>query len=381
MSVPLSRRTILSAVLPTTLLPAAQIFDGRSLYGWHIVDGPPSAFAIEDGSITARPESDFPCWLRSAREYENFDFRCEIFIKGWSDGGISIHAPEHGRATWHGKQVKIFHQLDPVPKSNSMGAVFPLIAPSKVNVRNKGEWNQVRILMDWPSLRVWINGDLVQNLDVASNPDLCFRARRGYLGLSALGYPIRFRALSIRELPGKEVWLPLFEQQADIEKNWFISEGLAPRPGRPPVRFQGSGGVLRGEGIGHIATRERFRDFELQLYVRGPRHHNGGVLFRSEGKGLEGKRHYEIQLHNVEDAHFPTGSLYYTARSSYPRIKDDEWFPMQLIVQGPRCVVRVNGDTVLDYGRLEELAEGHIELQAHQPGSWLEFKHVRIKRL
>jgi hypothetical protein len=41
----------------------------------------------------------------------------------------------------------------------------------------------------------------------------------------------------------------------------------------------------------------------------------------------------------------------------------------------------VNGDTVMEYDRLERLEEGHLELQAHQPGCWLEYKRIRIKRL
>jgi hypothetical protein len=43
--------------------------------------------------------------------------------------------------------------------------------------------------------------------------------------------------------------------------------------------------------------------------------------------------------------------------------------------------VRINGDTVCEYDRLENQEEGHIELQAHRPGYWTEFKQIRIKPL
>ena len=43
--------------------------------------------------------------------------------------------------------------------------------------------------------------------------------------------------------------------------------------------------------------------------------------------------------------------------------------------------MRINGDTVLEYDRLENLDEGNIELQAHAPGMWTEFKQIRVKRL
>jgi hypothetical protein len=347
------------------------LFDGKTLSGWTVREGPESAFYVRDGAITGSPSSMFPAWLRSEKQYENFDFRCEFFVKGWTDGGVYLHAPEHGRNTWIGMQVKIFHQQEKEPRSNSMGSIFPLIPPSKVNVRNKGEWNSLRILMDWPQLSLWVNEEQVQDLNVELIPELRYRLRRGYLGLSTLGYPLRFRNLRIRELPDKENWERLFETDDDF-KNWFATGENA--------RFEAFNGVLRSDGSGFLVTRDKYRDFVLHLYVRGPRRHNGGVHFRSDGKGSAG-RHYEIQLHNVEEAHYPTGSLYHFQRATYPRIEDEKWFLLQLVVKGRNCLVRINGENVLEYDRLENLDEGHIELQAHQPGVWLEYKDIKIRRL
>ena len=92
-------------------------------------------------------------------------------------------------------------------------------------------------------------------------------------------------------------------------------------------------------------------------------------------------RHYEIQLHDVEGAHYPTGSLYSFKRAIYPKIEPEVWFPFQLVVQGRNCLVRINGDTVLEYDQLENLEEGSIELQAHAPGMWTEFKQILVKRI
>ncbi len=375
----MNRREFLSTPLiayPQIEEGFSSLFDGKTLSGWSIQEGSQVAFYADDGAIVGHLESRFPAWLRSETQYENFDFRGEFFVKGWIDGGVYLHAPEHGRNTWTGMQLKIFHQQDKVPQSNSMGAIFPLIAPLKVNVRNRGEWNTLRILMDWPQLRVWVNEELVQDLNAESVPELRYRLRRGYLGLSALGYPIRFRNLRIRELPAKEKWEHLFETDGDFQK-WFISESNP----RNPLQFEAHNSVLRGDGSGHIATKEKYRDFQLHLYIRGTKHHNGGVLFRSEGKGLAAARHYEIQLHNVEEAHYPTGSLYYFKRAIYPRIEDEKWYLLQLVVKGKQCLVRINGETVLEYDQLENVDEGPIELQAHQPGAWLEYKHIWIKRL
>lgn len=379
----LDRRHFLTSASALLALPrvfgaedSVSLFNGRDLAGWHVRNGPESAFYVSDGAIAASPSSAWPAWLATNREYENFDFSCEVFFKGWTDGGIYLHAPEHGRPGNCGLKINLFHQIDKEPKTNSMGSVFPLIAPRRADLHKAGEWNRLRILHDWPALRVWINGEAVQDVQLDRDPELSRRLRHGAVGLVALGYPFRFRNLTISELPGKLSWTTLFDGPEDMQK-WFVSESNE----RVPVRFEPLGRVLRADGLGHIATKELYRDFELELYIRGARHHNGGVLFRSAGKGLTHARRYEIQLHDVPEAHFPTGSLYYLKRSIYPNIRDEEWSLFQLAARSKSCWVRIDGETILEYDKLTDLEPGHVELQAHQAGRWLEFKRVRIRPL
>jgi hypothetical protein len=348
------------------------LFDGRSLAGWLVKDGAETAFYVKDGAIVVHESGGFPAWLSSEKQYENFDFRGEFFIQGWTDSGIYLHAPEHGRNMWCGMSIHIFQQRDQKPAPESMGSIFPIVPPLKVNVRNQGEWNTFRILMDWPRLRVWTNEELIQDFDVESVPELRHRLRRGYLGFASLSYPIRFRNLRLRELPSNVQWQALYEGPADFDK-WQVSEG------KPNA--QALGGVLYADGSGYLATKEQFRDFELQLYVRHARYHNSGVLFRAARQGTALSRHYEIQLHDVEGAHYPTGSLYSYKRALYPRIEPEKWWLMQLVVKDSNCLVRINGETVLEYDKLENLEPGRIELQAHSAGRWTEFKQMQVRRL
>jgi hypothetical protein len=50
------------------------LFDGTSLNGWSVQDGPASSFYVTEGTIAGSPASAFPAWLRSDKEYENFEF-------------------------------------------------------------------------------------------------------------------------------------------------------------------------------------------------------------------------------------------------------------------------------------------------------------------
>lgn len=363
----------LDAQTPGTESGFTSLFDGQTLAGWSVREGPPTAFRVADGAIVVDEKSNFPTWLRSDRQYENFDFRCEFFLQGWMNSGVYLHAPEHGRNTWVGMKISIFHQPDKEPKPESAGSIFPLVAPRAVNVRNKGQWNTLRVLTDWPRLQVWMNDTLIQDLDVETVPELRHRLRRGYLGLESLSYPIRFRNLRIRELPAKETWDVLYDGAEDFAK-WQVSSG------KPT--FEPRGPILRGDGNGQLATRETYRDFALHLYIRGVQHHNGGVMFRSRPRAPGGRNEsYEIQLHDVEGAHYATGSLYSIKRAIYPRIEPEEWFLFQLEARGSHCLVRINGETVLEHEGLENVDAGRIELQAHDPGRWIEYKQIRIKRL
>lgn len=372
----MDRRSFLATV-PGLLMAAKDdapqpLFDGRTLTGWTIKDGPESAYYVDQGAIVGSPTAEYPAWLRSARTYENFDLDFEYFLKGWMDGGVYFSAPEHGTRSRCGFKVSLFHQQDTDMRNNSPGAIFPFVAPKLVNVKNKGEWNAMRIRLEWPKLEVWSNGEQTHSVDVEANPDLRYKLRSGYIGFDTLSYPMRFRNIRIRELAGKTQWETLFGSAADLDK-WTLTEAVE----RSPAKYEAFGHVLRGDGLGNLTTKEKYRDFALQMYVRGSFHHNGGVLFRGQG----GRDRYEIQLHDVAEAHYPTGSLYHFQRARYPHIEAEKWFLYQMWVKDRSVAIRVDGETILEYAKLENVNPGPIELQAHQAGKWIEYKDIRVRRV
>ena len=222
------------------------MFDGQTLNGWSVQEGPASAFRVMDGAIVVDQGANFPTWLRSDRQYENFDFRGEFFIKGWMNSGIYLHAPEHGRNTWVGMKINIFHQNDKEPRPESVGSIFPIVPPQAVNIRNQGEWNSFRALMDWPRLQVWMNDTLVQDLDVESVPELRHRLRRGYLGLRVaflsdpFSEPARCASCR-RRRPGRcSTMAPRTSRSGRSRQARRRSSRAAP--------------ILRGDGNGQLAT-------------------------------------------------------------------------------------------------------------------------------
>lgn len=362
-----SRRSVLA--LPLAAFAQSSESGFSPISSWQIVDGPESAFTVNGAEVAVHSHASLPTWLRSEKQYENFDLRGEFFIQGWTDSGIYIHAPEHGRPSLAGLQLKVFHQPEKEGRNNSCGAIFPEIAPRLVNVK-KG-WNTFRILCDYPRLQVWYNDELIHDHDTSTHPVLKARLRSGYIGIAAASAECRFRNLRIHELPSKEKWQILYENPEDLERNWHVTEG------KPHIVALGE--VLRGDGGGMLGTNDKFRNFQFQCYIRGSAQHNGGIIFRSAGKGTDPRYGHEIQLHPVEEAHYPTGSLYHLKRARYPRIEDEKWFLFELTVWERDVTVRIDGDTILEYsGPLRDEA-GFIELQTHRAGYWLEFKHLKVK--
>ena len=68
--------------------------------------------------------------------------------------------------------------------------------------------------------------------------------------------------------------------------------------------------------------------------------------------------------------------------------KDNEWFEYHIIVRGKRVIVKINGETTADYREPDNLKQGSrrissgtFALQAHDPGSKVLYKNLRVKVL
>ena len=92
-----------------------------------------------------------------------------------------------------------------------------------------------------------------------------------------------------------------------------------------------------------------------------------------------------------------TGSLYDIKDVYETEAKDDEWFTQHIIVQGKHIVVKVNGETVVEYhepetpdqdrtsdrdknlNRSRLLGSGTFALQGHDPESKVFFRNIAVR--
>src|SRR2546422_11671079 len=89
------------------------LFNGKDLSGWVAMGDNPNSFRADQGTIFCTGAGNYPNWLRSEKEYENFDLRLEYMTPNWCEAGVLVHAPLYCRASKAGVKIHLRHyQID-----------------------------------------------------------------------------------------------------------------------------------------------------------------------------------------------------------------------------------------------------------------------------
>ena len=141
-------------------------------------------------------------------------------------------------------------------------------------------------------------------------------------------------------------------------------------------------------------TDEQFTNFHWHAKVKTLPQANSGLYFHTKyqdaGWPAAG---YECQVNQTHKDRKKTGGLYAVADVlDESPVKDGEWYDYDIIVDGPRIVLKINGEVTTDWeeptvwitpkgmeGR--KLSSGTFAIQAHDPKSVVHYKDLRVKRL
>ncbi len=132
-----------------------------------------------------------------------------------------------------------------------------------------------------------------------------------------------------------------------------------------------------------------FKNFEFKAKVKTLPNSNSGIYFHTrflnEGWPDQG---YEAQVNNTQGDPKKTGGLYNVQDCFEAPAKDNEWFDYEILVEGKHIVVKIDGNTISDYTEPDDLdrperqlSHGTFALQAHDPGSKVYYKDLKVKRL
>lgn len=189
-------------------------------------------------------------------------------------------------------------------------------------------------------------------------------------------------------------WVQLFDgatlngwKAAEDPASFSVEDGA--------IKCNGKRAHLYYEGEGSAS----YKNFEFKAEVKTCAMSNSGVFihttYQETGWPQKG---YEIQVNNSfrgsgkNPELRKTGSIYNIRNVYYPVAPDSVWFEMGVIVEENHVQVFVNDVKVADYIEPENpwrpngkeaqvLSSGTIALQAHDPGSTVYFRNIRIKKL
>ncbi len=175
-------------------------------------------------------------------------------------------------------------------------------------------------------------------------------------------------------------WIKLFDGKT--LDGWKANES--------PDSWSVKDGALVGNGPrSHLYyMKEQFQNFELKAEVMISPKSNSGIYFHikyhDSGWFFDG---HEVQINNTHGDPVKTGSLWAVVKLYESNAKDDQWFPLDIVVNGQNIIVKVNDKVVVDYTEPKgaegprRLGKGYIALQAHDPGSTVRFRKIMLKKL
>ncbi|MEM9108450.1 MAG: DUF1080 domain-containing protein [Planctomycetota bacterium] len=276
-----------------------------------------------------------------------------------------------------------------------------------------GEWNTMQIEAMGDRVRVWVNGDLV-------NDGYDATATKGRIALQAEGSEVEFRKVELtqitemteaKDLPKETKPFSLYDGKTldgwyadvpdadkakaegkEIEPSFIIRDGMLVSKGRP---------------LGHLITKKSFNDYRLEVQYRfADKPGNCGVLVHTDGERprvlydmfpasievqLQHKQagdfwciHENISVPNMAERRRGDPSNYGGKKGQSRHIRNltdgsenelGEWNTMIIECLGDKVRVWVNGDLVND-GFDATASEGQIALQAE--GAHVEFRKLEM---
>ena len=149
---------------------AEELFDGRSLDGWTVLDraNGEGTWIVEDGLIVPIGK---PGDLATSGSFGDFELEVEWRLAELGNSGIIYRAREGVRPS----AGSIEYQLADNAREPSQrypdrrnGAIYGLYAPTEDASRPVGEWNTSRIVARGRHVEHWLNGKMVAKAEIGS---------------------------------------------------------------------------------------------------------------------------------------------------------------------------------------------------------------------
>jgi hypothetical protein len=206
--------TLFAAIVLSQAAAPVALFDGKSLKGWHedvpsndAKTEPVPAFVVRDGVLVSLGEPRGH--LISNSQYENYKLTVEYrFTKTAENCGVLVHASiPRARNNMLPRCLEVqmmsgnggdFYMLgETIKKRGATEPVTGIRIPNMTDNSEKpiGEWNTMVIECKGAEVKVWMNGDFV-------NDGVECSSSRGQIALQSEGAEVEFRRILMEKLTG-----------------------------------------------------------------------------------------------------------------------------------------------------------------------------------
>jgi hypothetical protein len=154
---------VLALILPAVASAAAagkwvRLFDGKDLAGWKAHGA--ERWVVDQGEILGEAVTKEYGYLSTEKTYRDFELEVKFKAEGTGNSGVFFHSSLDG-VNIAGVQAEV----DPRPGMHTGGLyesagrewlVKP--APAAESALRVGGWNDMRVLVEGPHARTWVNG-------------------------------------------------------------------------------------------------------------------------------------------------------------------------------------------------------------------------------
>ncbi len=369
------------------------LFNGQDLTGW-VKRGGSAEYTVEDGSIVGKCVPDTPAntFMCTEKEFGNFILKLQFkFLEGGNSG---VQFRSAARPEGDGERV-YGYQYEMRPDGDSTGRIYDegrrgfkhgiiwldLMSPQEqLDVAKAGyktdDWNDVEIQCVGPSIKTWLNGNLVADMF----DDFTMK---GFFGLqihAGSAGTVAWKNIRVKDL-GESEWEPFFvkgdndkyklvDAKFILPEEWsFDEEGVL--RGNHSKDQKKDGLVISDRNYDNFITRVTYRMHggNSALYFRAEETESPWVLRGFQNEIANGPRDSALwHTAGIIDGKMIPGRGWVVTNDEFIekiRNKDDQWNTTCTAACGDRLVQILNGFCTSDI--IDEKCEktGKLGLQMH----------------
>lgn len=194
--------------------------EGWTVRAWDDVSRPAATgtvWKVESGILHGSDPRG--TWLMSEKDYGDFTLEFEFKLGEQGNSGCALRAPLRGDPAFDGLELQMADlRYNPQAKDSELtGGLYRAVAPTR-QIYRPTEWNHYVITLQGPRLKVVLNGESIQDInldehqevvkrhDGSDAPPIKDRPRRGHIGFQELsrgGGQVQIRNARILELDAK----------------------------------------------------------------------------------------------------------------------------------------------------------------------------------